>query len=49
MYCDGRNFCGRDIKCCEERDIIRTESSVGEMHCILRREEELSVHGWDLF
>ncbi len=43
MYCDERNFCGRDIKFCEERDILRTESSVGGMHCILRRQEEYAV------
>jgi hypothetical protein len=36
------------INYCEERDIIRTESSVGGKYCILRREEEYSVHGWDV-
>ncbi len=49
MECTERDFCGRNIQFCEERNIITTESSVGGMSCILRREEEYSVHGWDVF
>ncbi len=43
MYCDEIHFCGRDIKYCEKKDIIQTESSEGGMHCILRRQEEYAV------